>query len=46
MKLLLLGFALAVTPALFWGLNNGATVAGVLLFAATSIHLLRERKPQ
>jgi len=46
MKLLLLGFTLAVTPALIWGVNNGATLAGVLLFAATSIHLLRERKPQ
>jgi len=39
--LILAGFALAVIPALIWGANNGATIAGVLLFAAGVHHQLK-----
>jgi hypothetical protein len=44
MNLLFIGaFAFASFPALFLGVNNGATVLGVIVMAFAAVSILRSR---
>ncbi len=37
------GFVLASVPAVFMGINNGATVLGVIVMAFAGVSILRSR---